>query len=238
MLNSKYNKILSVLLVIGILAIIGLLIFIGIDFYKASSTSSQTKDFFEQFNSYVEGNKPENKEENNILVDNNENNQENTDSNIKIEDDNIVSNNENSGNGNSSSNELTLNGLKVAGTIEIPKTNIKYAILDDSSAKALESGISILYGPGVNKVGNTVLAGHNYRNGTFFSNNKKLSIGDKIYITDMSGKKVTYEIYKKYQTDSNDFSYATRDTNGKREISVSTCTDDSSARLILWAREV
>ena len=46
-----------------------------------------------------------------------------------------------------------------------------------------------------------------------------------------------YVIYKKYQTDSNDFSYATRTTNGKREISVSTCTDDSSARLILWAKE-
>lgn len=101
----------------------------------------------------------------------------------------------------------------------------------------METGIAILYGPGVNKIGNTVLAGHNYRNGTFFSNNKKLAIGDKIYLTDTSGKKVTYTIYKKYQTDANDFSYATRDTNGLREISVSTCTDDSSARLILWAKE-
>lgn len=34
-----------------------------------------------------------------------------------------------------------------------------------------------------------------------------------------------------------DFSYATRDTQGKREISLSTCTTDPSKRLVIWARE-
>ena len=29
-----------------------------------------------------------------------------------------------------------------------------------------------------------------------------------------------------------------RDTNGKREISLTTCTDDTRDRLIIWAREV
>ena len=48
---------------------------------------------------------------------------------------------------------------------------------------------------------------------------------------------VRYAIYKKYKTDPNDFSYATRNTNGKREISLTTCTDDSSARIIIWAKE-
>ena len=28
-----------------------------------------------------------------------------------------------------------------------------------------------------------------------------------------------------------------RDTNGKREISLTTCTDDTSKRLIIWAEE-
>ena len=75
-------------------------------------------------------------------------------------------------------------------------------------------------------------------NGSYnYINGQKLNEGDVIYLTDTSGKRVKYVIYKKYQTDSNDFSYATRTTNGKREISVSTCTDDSSARLILWAKE-
>ncbi len=62
------------------------------------------------------------------------------------------------------------------------------------------------------KFGNTVLVAHNYRNGTFFSNNKKLAIGDKIYITDNTGRKIEYTIYNTYTTSDSDFSYATRDT--------------------------
>ena len=40
-----------------------------------------------------------------------------------------------------------------------------------------------------------------------------------------------------YETDPNDSDYMLRDTNGKREISLSTCTDDASARLVIWAVE-
>ena len=100
----------------------------------------------------------------------------------------------------------------------------------------MEVGIAMLYGPGVNKVGNTVLAGHNYRNGTFFSNNKKLNIGDKIYVTDLDGKRMTYTIYDKFETDDTDTEYMTRDTQGAVEISLTTCTDDSKARLIILAK--
>ena len=190
MLNSKYSKVLTIILIIAIVIIVGLLVFIGIDWYKAYTVGKDTQNSLDQFN-----------------------------------------------NNNSNSEGLTYKGFKVAGVIEIPKTKVKYNVLDDPSAKAMEVGITIIYGPGLNQTGNTVLAGHNYRNGTFFSNNNKLSSGDKIYITDLSGKKVTYTIYKKYKTDPNDFSYATRNTNGKREISLTTCTDDSSARIIIWAKE-
>lgn len=87
------------------------------------------------------------------------------------------------------------------------------------------------------KCGNTVLVAHNYRNGTFFSNNKNLVNGDKIYITDSAGITIEYTIYNTYLTSDTDFSYATRDTKGKREISLSTCTTDSKKRLVIWAKE-
>lgn len=238
MLNSKYSKVLTIILVIAILIIVGLLIFVGIDWYKAASTGKATDDFFNQFNGYIEntnGNDGSSDFTNNEITNSSNVDLNNIDINA-IENSNNGNQN-NNGNNNNNNSGMTINGMQVAGTIEIPKTKVKQPILNNSSAKALENGIAILYGPGVNQVGNTVLVGHNYRNGTFFSNNKKLSEGDKVYITDMSGKKVTYTIYKKYQTDSNDFSYATRNTNGKREISLSTCTDDSSARIILWAKE-
>lgn len=90
---------------------------------------------------------------------------------------------------------------------------------------------------GLNQPGNTTIVGHNYRNKLFFSDNKKLSKGDIIKITDQTGTMVTYEIYDMYETSPSDATYMQRDTAGAREISLSTCTDDSSARLIILAKE-
>lgn len=133
--------------------------------------------------------------------------------------------------------KVTYKGYSMVGTIQIPKTNVKAPIVDKVTVNSISAAVGTLYGPGLNQVGNTVLVAHNYRNGTFFSNNKKLVVGDKIYITDLAGKKVEYTIYKTYQADEMDFSYATRNTNGKREISLSTCTTDATKRLVIWARE-
>lgn len=71
-------------------------------------------------------------------------------------------------------------------------------------------------GPGLNQVGNTLIVGHNYRNGTFFSRNDELENGDSIYITDNSGTRIEYEIYNVYTTSSEDVSYMTRETAGKK----------------------
>ena len=127
------------------------------------------------------------------------------------------------------------NGYKVLGKIKIPKTGIEELVLEKVTTKSIESAVAVLYGPGLNKPGNTVIVGHNYRNGTLFSNNKLLSVGDKIYITDEGGTQVIYTITKKYITPAQDFEYASRDTEGRREISLSTCTEDSNSRLIIWA---
>lgn len=128
-------------------------------------------------------------------------------------------------------------GYSMIGTIQIPKTKVKIPIVDKATPASMKSAAAVIYGPGLNEVGNTVIAAHNYRNGTYFSNNKKLVVGDKIYITDSSGDKLEYTIYKTYTVDATEFSYATRDTQGKREISLSTCTTDPEQRLVILARE-
>lgn len=138
---------------------------------------------------------------------------------------------------NKTSSNISYKGYSMIGTIQIPKTKIKVPIVDTVTPKSIKSAAAVLYGPGLNKVGNTVIVAHNYRNGTFFSNNKKLVVGDKIYIIDTAGKKVEYTIYKTYTVDANEFDYATRNTNGKREISLSTCTTDENKRLVIWAKE-
>ena len=128
-------------------------------------------------------------------------------------------------------------GYSMIGTIQIPKIKVKIPIVDKVTVSSITSAAGVLYGPGPNEIGNTVLVAHNYRNGTFFSNNKKLTEGDKIYVTDLDGRKIEYIITKTYETDEHDFSYATRNTEGKREISLSTCTTDATKRLVIWARE-
>lgn len=132
---------------------------------------------------------------------------------------------------------VSYKGYSVIGIIEIPKTKVKALIVDKVTPSSITAAVGVLYGPGLNQIGNTVLAAHNYRNGTFFSNNKKLVVGDKIYITDSGGNKIEYSVSKTYTTGDMDFSYATRDTNGKREISLSTCTTDASKRLVIWAEQ-
>ena len=60
---------------------------------------------------------------------------------------------------------------------------------------------------------------------------------NKIYITDTTGTRIEYNIYNIYETTADDADYFDRDTAGKREISLSTCTDNSKARLVIWAAE-
>lgn len=130
-------------------------------------------------------------------------------------------------------------GYDVVGTIRIPKTKIKYPILTPLTNNSLAKGVAMLESTsGVNEPGNTTILGHNYRNNMFFSKNDKLKIGDKIYIKDLTGREVEYEIYEGKMRQTTDGSYIRRDTNGETEISLSTCNDDSSLRYVLLARKV
>lgn len=138
-----------------------------------------------------------------------------------------------------SSNKKTYyKGFVMLGYITIPETNVKQPILDTVTPDSLNTAVAALYpsNPQLNQPGNVVIVGHNYRNGQFFSDNDKLSVGDKIMIKDTTGQELTYTIYQKFQTSEQDTSFYTRDTNGAIEITLSTCTDDSSARIIILAR--
>ena len=230
MFNSKYSKTLTVILIIAIIAIIGLLIFFGIDVYRKYYIETAAGDAVEEFKDQANQIASNAITENTILNDV----APNVDLNTLYPEDNSDSNSSGSG--------VTYMGYDVIGTIEIPAIDIEYPIIadEDASINSLNVAIVKLYPSSdtLNQVGNTVLAGHNYRNGTFFSNNKRLQKGDKIYITDLTGQTVTYEVSNKYETDTSDSEYMNRDTQGRREISLTTCTDDTRRRLIIWAQEV
>lgn len=132
----------------------------------------------------------------------------------------------------------------VIGTIEIPKINLKSAILDRTTTKSLEMAITFMYSTGgLNKPGTTVLYGHNYRNKLLFSRNDELRNGDIVKVLDADGNKVTYEIYGSKRTTSTDTTAYSRDasvTGGVCELVLSTCTDDADktdGRYLLFCRE-
>lgn len=127
--------------------------------------------------------------------------------------------------------------LPSIGTIKIPKTNVNMRILSNVSVAGMETDACFLYSTGsLNKDGNTVIVGHNYRNGKLFSNNNKLQIGDTINITTSDGVTVTYTIYSKFVTTPEDVSFYRRDTNNKPEITLSCCSDDENSRIVILAR--
>ena len=221
MFKGRYGNVLTVILVMVIVLIVGLIGWFAYDLYKQNSANDKAHSAVEDFKKNTVREKV--KEDNTVS----------TNEPVEFEIGNTVT----SSKTKMGNTKTYLENYEVKGIIEIPKTGIEYPILAQVTKRSLELAVAILYGPGLNEVGNTVILGHNYRNSLFFSDNDKLSIGDEILITDQNKNKVTYLITKMYETDPDDTEYMLRDTGDAREISLSTCTDDSKARLVIWARE-
>ena len=229
MTDSKYGKFLTVLLVIVAIGVIILLCFLGYDVISKYNTDQEVSEALDKFNQSL-----------NETAQNTENTENTENVQIPTIDTNMqvpVTNTEQTTTTEPTEQHVTYKGFNVEGRIEIPAIDADYPVLERATPDSIEAAVAILYGPGLNQVGNTTIVGHNYRNGSFFGNNDKLELGDKIYITDNSGTKITYNIYNIYETTAEDSDFITRETNGKREISLSTCTDNSQARLIIWAIE-
>ena len=142
--------------------------------------------------------------------------------------------------------ETTKSGFRYStiATINIPKINVEYPIIDGEtdSVEETEALLKIsptkFWGPEPNEVGNFCIVGHNYRNSRFFSKVPTLENGDIIKITDLAGQTINYRVYNKYEVDPTDVSCTTQLTNGNKEITLITCTNDSKLRVIVKAREV
>ena len=226
-MGTKYSKFLTVLLIIIVVGIIGILGYLVYNSLRNKGIQQDAAEFVDTYTGTTGTTTPGSSSEQGETS----TNSTDADSNKVIDVGDIE------GGSGSSKTKKMYKGFETIGTIEIPKTKVSYPILTDISRKSLETSVVAIYPKDteLNIKRNVVIIGHNYRNGLFFSNNKNLSNGDKIYISDYN-KKVTYIIYKKFEADENDTSFYNRDTNGAREITLSTCTDDSKARTIIFAK--
>lgn len=123
--------------------------------------------------------------------------------------------------------------------LTIPKLDISYPVLSKTSDELLKISLNKYWGNGPNNVGNYCIVGHNYANGKLFGKLSQMEIGDVAELKSTSnGKTVQYEAYAKYTVNPDDVSCTSQLTDGKREITLITCKNFGTQRLIIKCREI
>lgn len=128
-------------------------------------------------------------------------------------------------------------GYEVDSKLEIPKIELETYILKDFSKETLNMSVTKFWGCKPNTIGNYCIAGHNFKNKNMFHDLKKLEKQDNLFIIDNKVGKVEYEIYDIYKVLPEDTSCLEQETNGKKEVTLITCTSDSEERIIVKATE-
>ncbi len=122
--------------------------------------------------------------------------------------------------------------------LKVPKIGIEYPILSDTSPDLLYVSLNKYWGPSPNEVGNYCIVGHYYESGIMFGKLHKLKNGDIAELTDLSGRKIKYQVYDKYVVQPTDTRCTSQLTNGKKELTLITCTNYGKQRLVVKLREV
>lgn len=125
-------------------------------------------------------------------------------------------------------------GYVVSAKLEIPKIKLDTYVLDEKSEEAMWVCPTKYYGPKPNEVGNYCIAAHNYDKENMFNHIIDLKIGDKIYLTDNENGKNEYIVYDIYKTEPEN-TMPLMQTTEKTEITLITCSDYSSKRIIVKA---
>lgn len=129
----------------------------------------------------------------------------------------------------------SVSGYKVLGQIIIEKLDVEQYILNLAEDEALENGVVKLYGASINSYGNFCIAGHNYEG--VFKDLENLEIGDKIIIRDTRNTEYEYKVTSVKTVDPDDLTSLVQDSS-KVEITLVTCTTDSTSRVIVKAEKV
>lgn len=120
------------------------------------------------------------------------------------------------------------------GVINIPKINLIYPILSKTTDALMKVAPCKFHGGSPNEVGNLCIIAHNYRRkGVFFSDVPDLELGDIVEIQDLSKRTIQYEVYDIHTVVEDDVSDTTQKTNGRKEVTLITCTDDSNEQRVI-----
>lgn len=125
-------------------------------------------------------------------------------------------------------------GYDTIAKIFIPIINLEAYVLKNYSTDSLKISVTKFWGANPNEVGNFCIAGHNYRE---FKNITDLEIGDYLTLVDNYNGEIQYVIYDIFKVYPSQTDCLSQDTNGTKEITLITCTQNSQKRIIVKARE-
>ena len=157
-------------------------------------------------------------------------------SNIILDDENMIQ--DTSINQTEKSMLTTYKGYPVIAKLEIPKIDLETYVISEYSNQALGVSVTKFYGGNPNEVGNFCIAGHNYITKNMFHDLKKLSIGDTFSLIDKNRKEGMYKIYLVETVEPNETQCLSQKTDGRIEVTLITCTTDSSKRIIVKAVKI
>ena len=132
----------------------------------------------------------------------------------------------------------TYKGYPVIAKLEIPKINLETYVISEYSNQALGVSVTKFYGGNPNEVGNFCIAGHNYITKNMFHDLKKLSIGDTFTLIDTNHHEGFYKIYSVETVEPDETQCLSQKTDGRIEVTLITCTTDSSKRIIVKAVKI
>ncbi len=138
---------------------------------------------------------------------------------------------------NTVSNQMisTHEGYEVLGKIVIEDLQVEQYILDSKEDAALDKGVIRLYGGSINNYGNFCIAGHN-KSGVF-EKLIELEAEDTFTIIEPDFSETTYKITEIYSVEADDLKCLLQDDD-KIEITLITCENASTTRLVVKAEEV
>ena len=132
----------------------------------------------------------------------------------------------------------TYKGYPVIAKLEIPKINLETYVISEYSNQALGVSVTKFYGSNPNEVGNFCIAGHNYVTKNMFHDLKKLDIGDTFTLIDSNLQEGMYKIYLVETVEPYETQCLSQKTDGRIEVTLITCTTDSSKRIIVKAVKI
>ena len=124
----------------------------------------------------------------------------------------------------------------IIGTLKITKINVEYDILSSTSVALLKVSLNRYWGADPNEVGNMCIVGHNYLDERFFGRLHTLQNNDVIQITDSYNRTLEYYVYDMFIADPYDTRCTSQLTNGEKEITLITCYNKGTQRLVVKAR--